>query len=480
MSSTALFQAPAYSESAQHVDLISGEQLQELTHSQAIRLLGSQRRPKRVWRIARQLAIATVPVLVMVTWLQPWKEPATRSARAETVRMVAAQTVRVERPAQVSSSNVVLPATVRPWQTTTIHARANGYVTAWHKELGDRVKVGQLLAEIETPELDREVAEAEASAREARAAVVQAQAEREEAAADLKVAQSQWDRAQAEVELTKTQLARREKLLATRTITREEFDVYQRDFETRSADEAAARSDVARRRTNLDTRAAIIAAREATAKSRQANLERLQALQDFKRIVAPFDGVVTRREVEVGMLVTAGKESLYTIEDMSRVRVQASVPQTYAAQTRPGVSAKVRLPESSAKPVAGTITRIADSVDATSRTMLAEIELDNASGRLQPGSYVQIALTLAHDEAPWTIPTSTVQMRVEGSFVAAVDDTGKVELKQVRLGRDLGGRVVAEGLRGDERLIVNPNDNLTNGSQVEVGDNASSPKLAQR
>src|SRR5207248_3213232 len=139
----------------------------------------------------------------------------------------------------------------------------------------------------------------------------------------------------------------------------------------------AAQSDLARRRTNLQTRAAIIEARQATANSRRSNVDRLQELQAFKRIVAPFDGVITSRTAEVGMLVNAGKEALFVIEDLSRIRVQLNVPQTYAMQTAAGVTATISLPESHLQPVHAEITRIADSVDASSRTMLAEIELDN-------------------------------------------------------------------------------------------------------
>jgi RND family efflux transporter MFP subunit len=230
----------------------------------------------------------------------------------------------------------------------------------------------------------------------------------------------------------------------------------------------------------LQTRAAVINAREATAKSRHSNVSRLQELVAFKRIVAPFDGVVTRRRAEVGMLVTTGKESLFVVEDMSRVRVQANVPQAYSSQTRRGVSTTVSVPESAVPAVAGTVTRIADSVDSASRTMLAEVELDNASGRFQPGSYAQLALNLPQSDTSWTIPTNTVQMRVEGPHVALVDDRGQVEVRRVTLGRDLGSRVVVVGIRGDERLIVNPADDLVSGAQVEYSDPELAPRIAQR
>ncbi len=393
----------------------------------------------------------------------------------------ATRTVKVARPTPASTANVILPATIRPWQTATLHARVNGYLTAWHREIGSSVKTGDLLAEIETPELDQELLEGEALASEAAAAVIQAKAERAEARADLKVAEAQLVRIQAETELAKSQLARREKLLATKAIARDDYDTFVTQVQAKAAEVAAAQSDVVRRRTNLETRSAIIAAREATAKSRQANVERLKELQIFERIVAPFDGVVTRRTAEVGMLVTAGKESLFTVEDMSRVRVQANVPQTYSLQTGRGTEATISVPESSLPAARGTITRSADSVDSASRTMLVEIELENAAHRYQPGSYAQVALTIAQDTANWTVPTNTVSMKVEGPHVAVVNNRNQIEIRRVVLGRDLGNRVVvSDGIQGDERLVVNPGDSLVNGAQIRVDREEPVAAVAQR
>jgi RND family efflux transporter MFP subunit len=279
------------------------------------------------------------------------------------------------------------------------------------------------------------------------------------------------DRIQAESALAQSQLVRREKLIASRAVSQEELETAQRQVEARTADVAAAQSDIVRRRTNLQTRAAIIEVREATAKSRQASVNRLKELQGFKRIVAPFDGLVIRRTAEVGMLVTAGQESLFTIEDMSRVRVQVNVPQTYAMQTSPGVAATVSIPESTQAAVAGTVTRVAESVDSTNRTMLAEIELENSGHRFQPGSYAQVTLAAPQGGTTWTVPSNTLAMRVDGTHVAVVNDGDQVVMTSVSLGRNLGSRVeVVAGIRGDERLIVNPGDDLMNGMRVRVGE----------
>ncbi len=433
-------------------------------HSTILELPPSKRSVKSFGRLT-----AVVATIAAVAAFQPWKSFTTQpvSEAGETVEFV--RTVKVDHPTPASTTNVVLPATIRPWQTTTLVARASGYLAAWHYDLGARVHTGDVLAEIATPELDQEVNQAAALWHEAVAAAQQARAERVEAEADLKVAEAQLVRIQAESELSKSQLGRREKLLVGRSVSQEEFETAQRQVEARGGDVAAAESDIVRRRSNLDTRTAIIEAREATANSRKASFERLKELQGFKRIVAPFGGVVTRRAAEVGMLVTAGQEPLFVVEDRSRVRVQLSVPQTYAAQTLPGVSADINLPESGLGSVRGAITRVADSVDATNRTMLAEIELDNAAYRFQPGSYAQVTLTTPQDHSSWTIPTNTLSMRVQGPHVAVVGDDDQITLRPVRLGRDLGNRVVVtEGIRGNEVLVINPGDDLISGVRVRI------------
>ncbi len=438
--------------------------------------------PKRPGNRWMWLVLALLAGGAAVAYLQPWSSLASQSAsKVEDQSSAAPRTVTIDRPTAAAASSVALPATIHPWQTAELHARVSGYLKAWHHDLGSTVQAGELLAEIDTPELDQELAEGVALAREADAAVDQARAERIEAEADLKVAEAQLDRVRAEVELARSQLDRREKLLERRAISQEEFESFRRDLTVRTADVAAAEADVARRHTNLQTRTAIIAARLATANSRQASVDRLEELQTFKRIVAPFAGVITQRTAEVGMLITAGEGSLYVVEDMSRVRVQLHVPQAYSAQTRTGVAAQIHLPESTNPSVAGTITRTAESVEAQSRTMLAEVELDNAANHFQPGSYAQVTL-LTPQSSSWTIPTNTVHMQVDGPHVVVVNDADEIEVRQVTLGRDLGARVVAvDGIRGDERLVVNPSDDLIGGLRVQIGEtHAAEPVVAQR
>jgi multidrug efflux pump subunit AcrA (membrane-fusion protein) len=430
---------------------------------------------KTAWLVAAFLGIAAITALLSA-WRSVHAEsaaPAHGGAEEHSIPQVVTAT-----PKRSATSDVVLPATVRPWQATTLHSRVTGYLLAWHADLGAEVKAGQLLAELETPELDQEVSESEAQAQEALAAAAQARAEYAEAEAALQASIAQLARVQSELELARSQLVRREKLIATNSISQEERDTFQKMWEARTADVAAAHAEVNHRRTNLQTRQAVIAAREATAQSRSANVERLKQLQAFKRIVAPFDGTVTRRNAEVGMLITAGAEPLFEVQDMTRVRVQLNVPQTTAPQVHPGASATITIPESAIEPVTGEVSRIASSIDATTRTMLAEIELDNSEIRLQPGSYAQVRLGISNDNAPWTVPFSTVRMNSSGPQVLVVDSAGRIEVRPVKLGRDLGTSIVVlEGIVGNERLVVNPTDSLAAGQQVHV---QAAGKVAQR
>lgn len=440
----------------------------KVTHPRAQSTIIELPSPKKTGLRFVRGAVVVGAIFVVVAF-QPWKAFPAKAVSAADESSEAVRSVTVDRPAPAASNSVVLPATIRPFQTAALYARASGFLAAWHHDLGEQVSAGDLLAEIATPELDQEVLQAEALLREAVAAARQARAERVEAQADLKVAEAQLVRIQAETALAKSQLVRREKLLAGRMVSQEEFETSQRQVEARGGDVAAAESDIIRRRTNLETRAAIIESRDATVHSRQASLDRLKELQGFKRIVAPFDGVVTRRAAEVGMLVTAGKDPLFVVEDNSRVRIDVNVPQTYTAQTRPGSSAEIRLPESESGAVRAAITRIADSVDATNRTMVAEIELQNASHQFQPGTYAQVTLATVQSDTSWTVPANTLSMRVQGPHVAVVEEGDRISLRRVTLGRNLGSRVVvSEGIRGNEQLVVNPSDDLVNGLRVQI------------
>ena len=428
-------------------------------------------RKAALWTTSSLVLLLVIAVLGRRSWITPVVAAEQHESQ---VRVVS-----VALPSPMTAADVQLPATIRPWQSATLSARVSGYLKEWKVDLGGRVQAGDLLAEIETPELDQELAQGIALANEAKAAVEQAKAELNEAEADVQAGEADLGRARAEVNLARIQLARREKLLATKAVSQEEFDTWFKEVETRNADVMAAEAELARRQANIGTRTAVIEVREATAKSSLANVSRLQELQSFQRIYAPFSGVVTRRDAEVGMLITAGKEPLFTIEDMSRVRVQVQVPQTYAMQTRVGANTTVGLPEEASAEMGAVVTRTANAVDPITRTMLAEIELENREGRWQPGSYAQVRIAIAANDSSWTIPTNTLQMRVDGPHVVVVDEANGLEVRPVELGRDLGDRImVASGIAGDERLVVNPGDDLTSGMSVKIHEHEN--QFAQR
>ena len=411
--------------------------------------------------------VMAVVIVAVSTTVKPWRWIATQSAVE--LPTAALPLVQVTQPVAATTTSVTLPGTVRPWQTTSLHARVNGFLKGWYFDLGAEVHKGDLLAEIDTPELDEELAQNTALAREAEAAVVQARAERVEAEADLKVAQAELSRVQAELNLANNQLARRELLLKRKAISEEDYDLAVRQAETQAAGVAAAESDLERRRANLETRDAMIASRESTAQSRRSNVQRLKELQAFQKIIAPFDGIITKRVAEVGMLVAPNSGPLFAMDDMSRVRVQIHVPQSNSAALHVDLPAIVSLPESAERGIAGRITRMANSVEVASRTMLAEIELTNENRRLQPGSYSQVTLELPQQTESWTIPTKTLAMRVDGPHVVVVNESDRTIVRRVNLGRNLGNHVVVtSGIDGGERLVVNPTDDLQSGRQVNV------------
>lgn len=455
----------------------SGEHLRVSQHADPLtsrlpvdRPSGGRPKVRHIWWGAGLVAtISLVAGSGFAFYQSSFPAPSPSAAADSEHDSVTLRRVQLDSPSPAAAGSVTLPATIRPWQITTLHARVSGYLTSWYQDLGARVARGQVLAEIQTPELDQELAEGHSLYLEAVAATVQAKAELAEAHADLSFAEAQLTKVRAEVELARIQVSRRAKLVPTRAISQEEYDTFVTQLETRKAEVIAAESDVFRRKANLETRTAIIQARDATAKGRLADVERLKELQSFKRIVAPFDGVITSRTAEIGMLVNAGKEALFIIQDVDRVRVQVHVPQSYSALTKPGASAMVTLPESLGQVSHAQISRISDSVDATNRTMLAEIELSNVTGRFQPGSYAQVNLGTASDETVWTIPANTLSMRIDGVQVAVVDSENRIALRPVTLGRDLGNRItVVAGIQGHERLVVNPSDDLVTGMSVEI------------
>jgi RND family efflux transporter MFP subunit len=314
--------------------------------------------------------------------------------------------------ASEGSQSLALPGTLQGFQQAPLAARAAGYVRRWTKDIGSHVVQGELLALIEAPEIDQQLSQAEAA--------------RQQAAASLA--------------LTRSTVERWEELRKQNVVAQQELD------ERRSA----------------------VAQAEANLAAADANVQRLRQLQGFTRVVAPFDGVITRRSVEVGDLVDSSGKMLFVLTQMDPLRVYVNVPQAYAQLVRPGQKVVVTQAELRGQTFAGEVARTAASIDPGTRTMQVEITLPNRAGTLLPGAYVQVELPLAGSKT-LVVPTSVLLFRGEGTRVAALDAANRVHLKSVTLGRNLGESIeVLDGIATGERLVVNPADSLAEGDSVAV------------
>ena len=316
---------------------------------------------------------------------------------------------------------------MQAFKDAPIYARTNGYLKRWYVDIGGRVKAGQLLAEIDTPEVDQQL---------------------HQATADLGTAE-------ANMHLSEITATRYQGLLKSDSVSQQDADNAAGDF----------------------------AAKKAIVQSAQANLRRLQELQSFEKIYAPFAGVITARNTDIGQLINSGsstgtKSELFHIAAPGKLRVYVNVPQVYSQAAKPGLKADLTLDEFPGRRFEGTLVRTADAIDSASRTLLVEIEVNNPTGELFTGSYAAVHLKLPGSVSTYTIPVNTLLFRSEGLRVAVVKDN-KADLIPVTLGRDFGSEVeVLIGLNGDENLVVNPPDSLVSGQLVRLAQNAAGPKEA--
>ncbi|MBI3444644.1 MAG: efflux RND transporter periplasmic adaptor subunit [Magnetospirillum sp.] len=326
-------------------------------------------------------------------------------------------TVALIKPAPLAAAGTLtLPATLQPLNSAPIQARTTGYLREWLVDIGDTVRQGQVLVRLEAPELEQQLAAAQA---------------------DLQTAK-------ANERLAATTATRWNTLLDKGVVSKQAADEKQAD----------------------------LAAKSAMANAAQANVGRLRTLAGFTRLTAPFDGVVTSRSAEIGTLVSAGTASalpLFTIADISRIRASVRIPQLYSARVLPGMEVNLSLPEFPGRSFDGTVTRSAGAVDPVSGTVLVEVQADNADRLLKPGAYVQASFPLSGNEDFVTLPPSALIMGAGGPRVADVDGEGKARLRPVTLGRDRGKVVeVVAGLTVKDEIIDNPPDSLQSGDQVRV------------
>jgi RND family efflux transporter MFP subunit len=374
---------------------------------------GRGRRRLGVWLLVFFLVVAAVVAAGIIPRIS------SRAAlRTETLQL-ATPAVSVVRPKRAQAAQeVVLPATIQPWTDAPIYARTTGYLRRWYADIGTQVRSGQLLVEIDTPEVDQQL-------RQARA--------------DLATAQANY-------KLAGITAARYQDLLKTDSVSKQDADNSAGDFE----------------------------AKRAIVQSAEANVRRLEDLQSFQKIYAPFDGVITARNVDVGALIDAGStggpaRELFHLAATRRLRVYVNVPQPYSQAAKPGLTAELRLPEFPGRRFTGTLINTASAIDTSTRTLLTQFEVANPTGELLSGAYAEMHMNLPSDNPTFILPVNTLLFRSEGLRVVAVGLDSKAALIPITLGRDFGNEVeVIAGLNGDEQVITDPPDSVVAGEAVRV------------
>ena len=322
-------------------------------------------------------------------------------------------TVVSPKPGQ-STSGLPLPAEIKPWVETPIYARSNGYLKQRLVDIGAHVEAGQLLAEIDTPELDQELE---------RARALQAQAE-------------------AASELAKMTSTRWAILSKTKAVSDQENDEKQADFKLKTA----------------------------TAESARAEVRRLEKLKSFTRVTAPFAGTITVRNIDSGdLIVAAGGKELFHLAQTQELRIFVQVPQALARSVHPGQTAQMVIPELPGRTFPAKVIRTAGVIAADSRTLLVELHVNNPKEEILAGGYAQVRFTEARMETALTLPANTVLFRAEGPQIGIVKDDGKVEVRTVKLGRDFGQVIeIVAGVESKDRVILNPADSLVSGTTVAI------------
>ncbi len=381
--------------------------------------------PSTGGRISRTITLLLIVIVValVVIWGISSRRKADAQLSQET-RDLAVPTVSVIHPKpSAPQQEIVIPGDMQPYTDAPIFARTSGYLKKWYADIGANVKTGQVLAEIDSPEVDQQL---------------------QQARADLATAQSNLSLAQ----LTST---RYKDLLKT---------------------DSVAQQDVDNANGNYD-------ARKTTVESAQANVKRLQDMQAFEKVYAPFDGVITARNTDVGQLIDSGSSGgtareLFHIAAVNPLRVYINVPQLDSPQIRPGLHADLVLTEFPGRRFQGTVVRSSGAIDNTTRTLLTEVDVENASHLLKPGGYVEVHLKLPSPVNTFTLPVNATIFKSAGLQVAVVKNGKTISLIPVTPGRDFGTEIeIVAGLKGDESVVLNPADTLTEGETVRVAEAAA-------
>ncbi|HTS66680.1 MAG TPA: efflux RND transporter periplasmic adaptor subunit [Candidatus Acidoferrales bacterium] len=357
----------------------------------------------------------------------------------DTVRSLpAVNFTRVGRSA--TKTELVLPGNVQAVTEAPILARATGYVRKRYADIGDRVRTGQVVAEVEAPELDQMILQANATLEQTRSAVQQAEAAVQQGRANENLARitaQRWDNLQKKG-----------------VVSKQENDTYQAQWAAQQANVEALNKALAAARSN-------VAAAE-------ANVARLNQLKTYQTVRAPFDGVITVRNIDTGALVNEGNTLLFRIAQTGTLRVYVNLPQSEADSVRVGQRATLTVAELPGRKFAGTVTRTSNALDPASRTLLTEVQADNVGGQLLPGMYADVDLSVPRQNPPLLIPGDTLVVRSDGPQVAVIGQDDVVHFTRIQLGRDYGDHLeVLSGLEDGERLVVNPSDAVREGGKVK-------------
>ena len=384
----------------------------------------TQRRSRRGWIIGGAIFLIFAGVLIFGILERVHTSAALRGETAE----LAVPTVSVVTPRRAApSQEIVLPGNVQPYIASPIFARTNGYLEHWYFDIGAHVKKGQLLAVIASPEVDQQ----------------------------LQQARSNLATAQANLELASITKTRYEGLKKTNAVSQQDVD---NAVGTYNANRAIEEAD-------------------------QAAVEQYSALVSFEKVYAPFDGVITARNTDIGDLINSGssaivKTDLFHIAQPGVLRVYVNVPQEFSQQTKPGLSAELKLEEFPGRMFTGKLVRTAEAINYTTRTLLVEVDVNNPSGELLSGAYAEVHFKVPGEATTYIVPVDTLLFRKEGLNVAIVEN-GKAKLVPVVAGHDFGTSIeIVSGLKGNESVIESPPDSIVTGEQVQIAQASSAPASA--
>jgi RND family efflux transporter MFP subunit len=362
--------------------------------------------------------IGVVVVLVILGAITLLQRRTQYQALANETERLAIPTVAVIHPtAEGSQEDLVLPGTLQAYVESPIYARTNGYLKKWYRDIGSRVQKGDPLADIDTPEIDQQLSQARA----------------------------ELGTAQANLNLSKITATRYQELLKTDGVSKQEVDNAAGDF----------------------------AAKQATVQSAEANVRRLEEMESFKHVYAPFSGVITRRNVDIGTLINAGnggsQQELFYLAQTDPIRVYVSVPETNAPSIRAGLGAYLELTQFAGQKFQGKVVRTAEAIDPGTRTLLTEVDVPNHNGQLLPGGYAQVHLQVKVAAERLQVPVNALLFRAEGLRAVVVDSDHKIHLRQLTIGRDYGTALeVLQGLQPADWIVLNPADSLEEGQVVHV------------